>query len=442
VGLRYKKEENPMLHRIRLVTLGAALIIMATTLIWASGAAARSYKIIHYFTLAKNPQGNLIFDKAGNLYGTASEGPGSTTCGGVGCGIVWKLAPNSGGSWTYSILHVFEGSDGDRPLAGLVFDAGGNLYGTTFQGGASTVCPLGCGVVFKLAPNPDGTWTESVLYSFTGGADGSSPQAGLIFDAAGNLYGTTVGGGDWDNCGSGCGVVFKLAPNPDGTWTYSVLYSFTGADGGGPVAGLIFDAAGNLYGTADVGGNIRDCIVGCGVVFKLAPNPDGTWTESVLYSFTGGADGRFVKAGLIFDAAGNLYGTTAFGGDMQDCGGGCGVVFMLAPNPDGTWTYSVLYSFTGGADGGGPVAGLIFGAAGNLYGTSSAGGNIRDCNVGCGVVFKLVPTSIGWSEKVLHSFTGVGLYPQAPVIFDPAGNLYGTTGFGTNNSGLVFKITP
>jgi uncharacterized repeat protein (TIGR03803 family) len=183
VSLRYKKEENPMRHRIRLVTLGAALIIMAATLIWASGAAASSYKILHYFTSAGNPMGNLIFDAAGNLYGTASTG------GTWGLGGVWKLKPHANGTWTMSALRVFANADGAVPSAGLVFDAAGNLYGTTTQGGA-----FGGGVVFKLAPNPDGTWTESVLYSFTAGADGGAPMAGLIFDTAGNLYGTTVAG--------------------------------------------------------------------------------------------------------------------------------------------------------------------------------------------------------------------------------------------------------
>ena len=202
--------------------------------------------------------------------------------------------------------------------------------------------------MFKLAPNPDGTWTERVLYSFTGGADGLIPLAGLVFDAAGNLYGTTGYGG-----ADGSGVVFKLAPNPDGTWTESVLYSFTGyADGSIPGAGLIFDPTGNLYGTTTSGGpfSAGECPAGCGVVFKLAPNPDGTWTESVLHSFTG-ADGQYPRAGLVFDVAGNLYGTTNGGGPDND-----GVVFKLKPNLDGTWTESVLYSFKDGADGGFPVA--------------------------------------------------------------------------------------
>jgi uncharacterized repeat protein (TIGR03803 family) len=301
--------------------------------------------------------------------------------------VVWKLAPNPDGTWgTLTVLHEFTGgADGAFPYAGLVFDAVGNLYGTTGSGG-STACMDGCGVVFKLAPRPEGTWTESVLYTFTGGADGDGPLAGLIFDA-GDLYGTTVGGGASDE-----GVVFKLAPNSHGTWTESVLYSFTGgADGAHPYAGLVFDAAGNLYGTTYASGAYNN-----GVVFKLTPNPEGTWTESILHTFTGGADGATPYAGLIFDAAGNLYGTTDLGGGGTACTSGsghmtgCGVVFKLAPKPDGSWTESVLHTFTGGADGANPYAGLIFHAAGNLYGTTTHGG--FDNN---GVVFELTPTSSG-----------------------------------------------
>ena len=271
-----------------------------------------------------------------------------------------------------------------------------------------------------------------MLYSFTGGADGGLAAAGLIFDAAGNLYGATVYGGAYGNCDAGfdgCGVVFKLAPNPTGTWTEGVIYSFgsTRADGAHPGAGLVFDTAGDLYGTTETG----DASDG-GTVFKLKHNPDGTWTESVLHSFPADSqDGVNLYGGLVYDAAGNVYGTTGGGGAY-----GYGLVFKLEPQPDGTWTESVLYSFTGGADGRGPVAGVIFDAAGNLYGTTYFGG--AD---GYGAVFKLTPTSSGWKETAVHSFIGFGRYPVAPVIFDPAGNLYGTTGQGNGNGGLVFEIT-
>jgi uncharacterized repeat protein (TIGR03803 family) len=330
--------------------------------------------------------------------------------------------PDAAGA--YNILHLFTWAK--NPSGNLTFDAAGNLYGTTQNGGSRFFCEAGCGTVWKLARTPKGTFNVSILHIFTF-TDGWQPFAGMIFDAAGNLYGTTAGGGATvtEACHDSCGVVFKLAPNPDGTWTESVLHSFTGTDGDLPDAGLIFDAAGNLYGTTFEGGADRS-----GVVFKLAPNPDGTWTESVLYSFTGGVDGGYPAAGLTLDPAGNLYGTTFEGGADRS-----GVVFKLAPNPDGTWTESVLYSFTGGADGAYP-RGLIFDAAGNLYGTTEYGGAYGD-----GVVFKLSPRSSGWSETVLHSFLGFGQQPFAPVIFDPAGNLYGTTQWGNGNYGLVFEIT-
>ncbi len=412
-------------------TLASALLI-ATAALPSSGAdTASTYRIIHQFQLPKQPMGSLTMDAAGNLYGTTEKG-GTTFCHGIGfgCGFVWKLAPTTN---TVNPLHQFKGGDGGNPNAGLVFDAAGNLYGTTEYGGAQNG-----GTVFKLVPNPDGTWTESVLHNFIL-ADGALPLCTLIFDAAGNLYGTTFYGGTQNE-----GTVFKLAPNPDGTWTESVLHSFTGADGARPAAGLIFDAAGNLYGTTSYGGPAGctgETGQMCGVVFKLAPNPYGTWTESVLHSFlTAGADGAGPYAGLTFDAAGNLYGTTVQGGSAA-CTDGCGVVFKLALSPDGTWTESVLHRFTGGTDGAGPYAGLAFNAAGNLYGTAVQGGSPA-CSGGCGVVFKLTRTSAGWCETVVRKFLGLAKNPLAPVIFDGKGNLYGTTSSGSTNFGVVFEITP
>jgi uncharacterized repeat protein (TIGR03803 family) len=221
-------------------------MIAAAALTLSSAARASTYKIIHDFQVPKQPQGNLTIDAAGNLYGTTAAG-GSTVCawGTDGCGVVWKLVPNG----RLTMLHEFTGgADGGLPEAGVIFDAAGNLYGTTAYGGDSTKCPevggpvppiVGCGVVFELKPNPDGTWTESVLHTFEGGVDGALPLAGLIFDAAGNLYGTTFyGGSDSSSCFfGGCGVAFKLKPKPDGTWTESILHTFVGADGTNPSAG-------------------------------------------------------------------------------------------------------------------------------------------------------------------------------------------------------------
>jgi uncharacterized repeat protein (TIGR03803 family) len=425
----------------------ASAVIIAAAVLALSGAAtaASTYKIIDQFEVPKVPVGNLTWDAAGNLYGTTVFGGDSTACSSIGpggCGVIWKLA--SDGKLT--MLYQFTGGeDGALPYGGVIFDMAGNLYGTTAWGGSGSCSSgnyHGCGVVFKLAPNPEGTWTESVLHNFTGSPDGAGPTASLIFDAAGNLYGTAGGGASSSACPGGCGTVFKLAPNPDGTWTESVLYSFTGgADGNGPAAGLVFDPDGNLYSTTGAGGS-GPCsgsnYHGCGVVFKLAPNPDGSWTESVLHSFAWGPDGRLPQAGLIFDGAGNLYGTTFWGG-AKFPGYGCGVVFKLKPKPDGTWAESVLHRFAY-TDGCGPSASLTFDAAGNLYGTTVDGNPSLYKNYG--FVFELTPNSSGWSETVLHAFLGLAYSPESPVIFDPKGNLYGTTAGGMHNYGVVFEITP
>jgi uncharacterized repeat protein (TIGR03803 family) len=438
--------------------MSGILAVLAMALILPAGAAAASkYKVLHRFkgpAGGQTPAAGLIFDPAGNLYGTTDEGGitkvGNTKCPGYGCGVVFELTPNADGSWSESVLYRFKGgSDGNEPLASLVFDGAGNLYGTTGMGGdLNCLPPSGCGVVFKLKPNLDGTWTESVLHRFSG-SDGAIPRAGLILDAGGNLYGTTqVGGRSVSPCSYGCGTIFRLKPNSDGSWSESVLYRFTdGTDGGLPIAGLILDAAGNLYGTTPMGGNLA-ChssggTLGCGVIFKLTSNSDGTWTESVLYTFArSGGGGITPSAGLIFDGAGNLYGT-ADEGSHKNCGTrfgpGCGVAFELKPNSDGSWTESVLYRFAQAGD----YSGLIFDAAGNLYGTTDIGGPYGD-----GEVFELMPTSTGWRERVLHVFVGnPATYPLGGLILDKTGNLYGTTlGCASSSNcylgGVVFEITP
>jgi uncharacterized repeat protein (TIGR03803 family) len=279
---------------------------------------------------------------------------------GVGAGL-----PTDASAQTLTTLYSFPGplSDGAELRGGLIADAAGNLYGTTYGGGSGN----GYGTIFKLPP----TGTEIVLHRFTG-ADGAGPASALIADAAGNLYGTTTYGGPY------YGTVFKLTLNPDGTYTHGVLHNFAGypSDGTSP-HDLNADAAGNLYG-ATTGGGGSACgadNLGCGTVFKLTPNPDGTYSESMLYSFTGDRDGAGPAAGLLTDAAGNLYGTTSEGGGSRACLTGCGTVFTLTPNLDGTYGESVLHRFTGGSDGQTPYAGLIADAVGNLYGTTYAGGS-------------------------------------------------------------------
>jgi uncharacterized repeat protein (TIGR03803 family) len=315
--------------------LGAALVAVAG---FSSTAAAQELTTLHSFTGddGANPEAGLIADPASNLYGTTQRGGVTTTesCRPFGCGTVFQLTP----SGTLNVLHSFTGSDGGEPFAGLIADAAGNLYGTTYSGGAPMSCniTIGCGTVFQL----DTSGTLTVLHSFTN-YDGNHPVTGLIADAAGNLYGTTHSGGD-----GGYGTVFQL----DSSGTLTVLYSFTGgSDGRYPDGGLIADAAGNLYGTTR--GELSPppgCTRDCGTVFQLTPSG----TLNVLHSFTGGSDGGTPGAGLIADEAGNLYGTTSAGGDRTSCAAqfidGCGTVFQL--DPSGILT--VLYSFTGGSDGG------------------------------------------------------------------------------------------
>ncbi|HEV2379439.1 MAG TPA: choice-of-anchor tandem repeat GloVer-containing protein [Terriglobia bacterium] len=335
---------------------------------------------------------------------------------------VISLAQTRSTAPSYSVLYNFTGgADGANPYAGLVADGVGNLYGTTSAGGDLTGCSgYGCGVAFKLDPSGK----ETVLNTFSGGADGSSPEAGLIRGASANLYGTTFGGGAY-----GAGVVFKL----DSSGNETVLYAFTGgADGANPQAGLVADEAGNFYGTTDWGGNLSACsgFGGCGTVFKL----EASGTETALYTFNGGADGFAPYGGLVRDTAGNLYGTTAYGGAGCEF---CGVVFQVTPSGNET----VLYTFTGGADGSSPADEvLIRDRAGNLYGTTVSGGDLSGCGgSGCGVVFKLDRSG---NETVLYAFTGGadGANPYTGLVGDGVGNFYGTTAFGgESDDGVVFK---
>ena len=314
------------------------------------------------------PLAGLLRDAQGNLYGTSTLG-GDTTCYKLGCGTVFKLDQNG----KEKLLYKFTGTpDGFQPVAPLVQDPAGNFFGTTLLGGNSG----GLGTVFKM----DGGGKETILYSFAGGEDGSGPSGGLIGDAAGNLYGTTSQGGG-SGCSFGCGTVFRLNARGDET----ILHRFQGGtDGSYPVGRLLLDAAGNLYGTTEQGGN-GSCSVGqgCGTVFKLGSGGN----ETVLYRFTGGADGEYPAAGLVRDKAGNLYGTTIFGGNPNCHHGDCGVVFKLSA--DGKET--VLHAFTGGSDGAEPFD-IIRSSDGILYGATGSGGDTA-CNPpdGCGVVFKLTP---------------------------------------------------
>jgi uncharacterized repeat protein (TIGR03803 family) len=353
--------------------------------------------------------------------------------------VVLALTATVWATDTQTVIYNFQGihtkkADGANPQAGVIADAAGNLYGTTSYGGACTVnTRQGCGTVYELSPSSTG-WTETVIYTFTGGADGSYPNGNLIFDASGNLYGTAPAGGNTTNCSAGCGVIFELSPKSGGGWTQSVIYTFAGQpDGQAPGGGVIFDAAGNLYGVTSQGGTgTTGCYLGCGTIFELSPASGGGWTESILYSFPPTGVGIYPTAGLVFDGAGNLYGVTGEGGSTTcNPGVGCGTVFRLA-NVSGTWEFGLLYTFQG-PRGQSPQNRLVFDAAGNLYGTTAYGGATAN-----GLVFELSPTAQGqWKQTLLHVFNGDsnGFYPGALTI-DASGNI-----FGTSNK-VAFRLSP
>jgi uncharacterized repeat protein (TIGR03803 family) len=342
---------------------------------------------------------------------------------------------------TENVLFSFpNGAGGADPRGGVVFDSAGNLYGTTPFGGQG--CNgSGCGVVFELSPSSSG-WTEKILYTFSGGWDGGNPWRTLVFDAAGNLYGTGTVGGNLSACtGHSCGVVFKLSPQSNGAWKETVLHAFQGGtDGSSPIGTLILDSAGNLYGTTRWGGSsTSNCFpaVGCGIVFELSPTASGPWKEKILRTFLSDANGGEPYEGLTLDASGNLYGTTAVGGYQ-----GNGVAYRLSRNSSGQWQETVLYEFArlSSTDGIFPTSHLTFDAAGNLYGTTPEGGS-----TGHGTVFELSPSSTGhWKEKLLHQFGDLeAAIPEGGVIFDSAGNLWGTTSNdGQHYFGTIFELSP
>jgi uncharacterized repeat protein (TIGR03803 family) len=396
--------------KIRPGVARAALTLVATfglMGIAAHSAQAQTFNVLYSFCSQSNckdgntPTAGVIQDAKGNLYGTTSLGGTSN----------WGTVFDLDSTGTETVLYNFSyiNGDGANPFGSLIRDAAGNLYGTANYGG-----PNGQGLVFKL----DHTGKQTVLHNFTGGTnDGCAPYAGLIRDKAGNLYGTTVA------CGAyGYGMVFKLTA----TGKEKVLHSFAGppTDASNPFFGasLIMDALGNLYGTTYLGGAL-----GSGTVYKLT----ASGKETVLYSFTGGADGCLPYGAPVMDKLGNLYGTTSQCGSSFE-----GTVWKLSKGGKET----VLYNFTGGADGGDPQAGVILDAKGNLYGTSALGGaNSR------GTVFKLSPSG---TLTVLYSFCTLsscadGTFPAAALIRDAKGNLYGTTEFnGGGNGGTVWKLTP
>jgi uncharacterized repeat protein (TIGR03803 family) len=385
------------------------LVLAAVTLSLTPGAWAKpKFKV-----LAQVPGGlwtGLTLDAKGNLYGVTSGG------GVNNVGSVFELMPNANGKWTATTLHSFNGTDGTSPNGNMIFDAAGNLYGTTAEGGTYV-----SGTAFELTPGSGG-WTFTDFYDFChtyGCPDGGDPSAGFVMDAAGNLYDSAPGG----TC-HGFGVAFEFTPGSGG-WGENILFDWgcRNYDTTSSYAPLIFDKSGNLYGTGSLGRYE-------GTVFELE-HGSGEWKERLLYQFCPRGnpclDGARPYYGVAFDGRGDLYGTTSTGG-RNTCGEtNCGTVFKLTRTQNGIWRETVLYDFKPGESGSFPGSGVLFGKGGALYGTAALGGN-NGCNGGCGVVYKLAPNTRGnWKYSVLHRFTGQdGGYPQGGLIFDNDGNLYGT----------------
>ena len=421
-----RKQFTAPIFDINLTLRKAAVTLLAAiaTVLTISTAQAQTLIALHAFNGApdgREPIAGLTLGAAGNLYGTTYYG------GTHDMGLVYRLA-RRGTGFELSPLYSFQGGqDGARPSGGVTVGSDGNLYGTTSGGGQH-----GAGTVYKLSP-PAAIcrsflcpWTETILYQFTGGADGGYPGDAPVFDSAGNLYGTTGGGGIGDN-----GVVFKLTHSGSG-WTESVLDSFAGSpDGVGPVAGVTFDGSGNLYGTTAEGGTANG-----GTVYQLTPSGSG-YTEKVLYSFQGGSDGELPYAGVVLDPAGNLYGATFYAGARQG-----GAIYELTPS-NGNWVFNVIYS---------PVLQGLGGAAGtllrrfdgSLFGTLLTGGFDGCSGYGCGSVFQLSPSNGSWVYTSLYEFTdgADGGNPEGALILDEAGSLYGTTTGSLGGDGSAFQITP
>jgi len=402
----------------------AIIVVCALTMIVTLPAEAQTYNVIYNFTGGRygaNPHQGLIFDQAGNLYGTTFYG------GTYGAGTVYRLSPNGDGTWNQTVLYSFTGSaDGGYTDWGrLAFDAAGNLYGVTVFAGQ-----YGQGTLFKLAPNPDGTWTESVLHQFTGGEDGSMPRTTPFLDTAGNLYGTAAYGGAY-----GCGTVYKMTPGPGNEWTFGVIHQFIDDPACSPWVGLTPDTSGNLYGTT------RNTLLGCtdppqecGTVFELTPSSDGTWAFKVIHQFIGSDGSDPSVTGLIFDEAGNLYGLTQFGGRYS-----AGVLYKLVPGEHDSWTYQVLHDLDSPRDGGHPASQIVRDGFGSLYATGFDGGAY-----GYGTFFKASLNSDGsWRFSVQYNFTGSDGANPLGLVRDSAGHIFGTTNAGgAYGYGVVYEFTP
>jgi uncharacterized repeat protein (TIGR03803 family) len=403
--------KSKTLSQISLLAFAGLFAVLAAT---RSACAQQETVFFNFDNGGENsgsaPYSALVSDSAGNFYGTEY---------GSSAGLVYELSPAAGGGWTQEILHTFtlNSTDGNMPLGGVILDGAGNLYGTTCAGGNNQY-----GTVFELKRTKNG-WAEFILHSFRNSPDGECPTSKLLRDSAGNLYGTTNGGGAHGN-----GTVFELSHKFGAAWEEKILYNFASNNYSNVVSTLVSDAAGNLYGTTQNGGSYYYY----GTVFEVSPQAGGTWTGTTLHSFNhdNNVDG-FYPYGVVFDGQGNLYGTTYGGGSSNS-----GVAFELSPGSGGVWTENIIFNFAIGNS----ASAVIYGPSGDLYGTTGHGGT------GYGTVFELSPQAGGsWALTTLYSFAGGadGEYPVGSLLLDSAGNLYGITTFGgTYDGGTAYKIVP
>jgi uncharacterized repeat protein (TIGR03803 family) len=412
------------MHLLRTLFTVVLLGVCLTPFSWAT-----TERVIHSFSGSdgSNAATDLVFDAHGNLFGTTVTG------GDFDCGTVFELTPAGGGQWTESVIYSFDCFDtGKNPHGGVTLDSQGNIYGTTVAGGTGGFCVGdGCGVVFELSPSAGG-WVETVIYNFHDSPDGWGAGGAVVFDALGNLYGTTPDGG-----ANGVGTVYQLSPG-NGGWTETILHDFTGGDDGalGGLGRLLVDRGGSLYGVTEIGGHY-----GAGTVFRVARVSATGWYFSTIYAFRGMPDGSSPYGGVIADAHGNLYGTTYFGGGYD-----VGAFYQLSPGVSalGEWRETALAGFGPLVENGVlPLGTLVFTPAGYLLGTASEGGDVG-CN--CGVIFELASDGQGhWGEGALHLFgnehdAATPLYGLTP---DGAGNYYGATAYGGSaNVGAVYEFTP
>jgi uncharacterized protein YceK len=441
--------------------------------LFTASAPAQSPLTLTYYSFGQSeyglyPGSGVIAGPAGQLYGTTSESGSFTNCYN-GCGTVYEAIPpaTADGVWTESALYTFQGApDGSDP-GGLAMDNAGVIYGVTYAGGAGPCTVIlfdaGCGTVFSLTPpaSPGGSWTEKILYNFTGGTDGGGPQSPMVIGAGGVLYGTAAYGGANSACSSngvastGCGTVFSLTPpaRPGGTWNFNLLYTFTGFSDGITPENLVMDLSGVLYGNTVYGGS-DNCPYGfgyrgCGTIFALTPpaSTGGAWTKTVPYAFQGGTDGSRPGGVAIGEVPGGggsvLYGVTGWGGNVDACGrsdDGCGTAYMLAPPtvPGGSWTETILADFPPG-QGYRPSGSLAIGPGGILFGVTAGTENSGF------TVYALIPpasSSAAWIKQVLYKFSCCG--PGSPSNIMLVGTrLYGTTyEGGVANGGTVWALAP